>query len=251
MNQAPNDRRRGRKLAVATLALAGVVVAWQFGVFDAFASAETMKRTLLGLGPWGWLAFVGAYASLQPFGLPGTVFVWGAPLIWPWPVAFALSMTGTMAASVVGFSFARFVARDWVSARIPARYHRYDDALAARGLLTVVLLRFTLWMPPPLHFFFGVSKVGFWTHFWGSWIGYLIPMFLVSFFGERIVGMVFGAPTWVWASLGVAAIGLLLLLGGRARRRARPASGHLSTPTPTSPDDEPGRSSAPPRSSTP
>ena len=34
-------------------------------------------------------------------------------LIWPWPVAYALSMTGTMAASVVGFSFARFIARDW------------------------------------------------------------------------------------------------------------------------------------------
>ena len=29
---------------------------------------------------------------LQPFGLPGTVFVFAAPLIWPWPVAFGLSM---------------------------------------------------------------------------------------------------------------------------------------------------------------
>ncbi len=55
------------------------------------------------LGPWGYVAFVAAYAALQPFGVPGTVFIMAAPLIWPWPVAFALSMAGTMAASVVGF----------------------------------------------------------------------------------------------------------------------------------------------------
>ena len=104
------------------------------------------------------------------------MFVIAAPLIWPWPVAFALSMTGTMAASVVGFSFARFVARDWVSTMIPARFRKYDDALAQRALTTVFVLRLVFWMPPLLHAFFGVSKVRFWTHFWGSLAGYVLPL---------------------------------------------------------------------------
>jgi hypothetical protein len=38
-----------------------------------------------------------------------------------------------MAASIVGFSFARFMARDWVSTGIPARFRKYDEALARRA----------------------------------------------------------------------------------------------------------------------
>ncbi len=100
--------------------------------------------------------------------MPGTIFIVAAPLIWSWPVAFCLSMVGTMAATVDGFSFARFVARDWVAQRIPARFRKYDDLLALRAFATVFLLRLIFWMPPLLHAFFGVSKVRFSTHFWAS-----------------------------------------------------------------------------------
>jgi uncharacterized membrane protein YdjX (TVP38/TMEM64 family) len=120
------------------------------------------------LGPWGYVAFILAYTSLHPFGVPGTLFVVAAALIWPWPIAFVLSMVGTMAASCVRFSFSRFVARDWIVGIIPARFKKYDEALERRAFTTVFLLRLIFWMPPLLHAFFGVSKVRFWTHFWGS-----------------------------------------------------------------------------------
>jgi len=169
-------------LAVAIL----LVAAYATGVFDRFDTPARVTATLLQLGPWGYLAFVATYATLQPFGIPGTVFVMAAPLIWPWPLAFALSLTGTMLASVVGFSFARLVAREWVARTIPTRFRRYDDALARNGFRTVFLMRLVFWMPPLLHAFFGVSKVRFWTHFWGSFLGYLLPLFLMSFFGQAL-----------------------------------------------------------------
>ena len=99
--------------------MAGLALAHRLGVFGQLADPPSVARTLVELGAWGYLAFVVAYAVFQPFGVPGTVFIVAAPLVWPWPVAFALSMAGTMAASVVGFSFARFVARDWVSGGSP------------------------------------------------------------------------------------------------------------------------------------
>ncbi len=140
------------------------------------------------MGTSGYVAFIVAYTLLQPFGVPGTVFIVAAPLIWPWPVAFALSMVGTMSASIVGFSVARFLARDWIGARIPARFRKYDDALERRGFRTVLLLRVVFWMPPVLHAFFGVSKVPFWTHFWGSFFGYIrAPCSSVSYLGARII----------------------------------------------------------------
>lgn len=200
--------------------IVGLLVAHRFGLFEVFGEPARVKEALLRLGPWGYLAFVAAYAALQPFGVPGTVFIVAAPLVWPWPVAFALSMAGTMAASVVGFSFARFVARDWVARFVPARFRSYDEALKARGFSTVFTLRFVFWMPPMLHVFFGVSGVGFWTHFWGSFAGYVVPLLAVSYFGERLFEMMREATPGTWAAL-VAATALVLVAGFLIRRFVR------------------------------
>ncbi len=174
------------RVALVAVVLAALVVAWRAGLLAHFSSAAEVRRSLLALGPWGYVGFIAAYAALQPFGVPGTVFILAAPLVWPWPVAFAVSMVGTMAASVVGFSFARFVARDWVSTRIPDRFRRWDDALARRAFATVFTLRLVFWMPPLLHAFFGVSKVRASTHFWASALGYVAPLLAVSYFGQRL-----------------------------------------------------------------
>jgi uncharacterized membrane protein YdjX (TVP38/TMEM64 family) len=202
---------RYEKLAAIAFVIATVVVAHRFGVLDAFASPARAKATLVGLGAWGQLAFVVAYTLLQPFGVPGTVFVMAAPLVWTWPVAFALSMTGTMSASVVGFSFARFVGRDWVADKIPARVKKYEDALARRAFSTVFLLRLIFWMPQWLHVFFGVSKVRFSTHFWGSLAGYAPTLFLMSYFGQRIFDWLRAMSVEMWILAGVVTAAIVVL----------------------------------------
>jgi uncharacterized membrane protein YdjX (TVP38/TMEM64 family) len=182
----PSWPLRGVKVALVALVVVGLALAYRFGVLERVADPKSFAANLVAMGAWGYLTFVVAYAILQPFGVPGTVFIVAAPLIWPWPIAFALSMVGTMAASVIGFSFARFIARDWVAARIPKRLRKWEAALEKRAFRTVVLLRIVLWMPPPLHFFFGVSKVRFSTHFWGSLVGYAPTLFLVSYLGAKM-----------------------------------------------------------------
>jgi uncharacterized membrane protein YdjX (TVP38/TMEM64 family) len=192
------SRAAWARVGVVVAVLALLVIGWQTGILHTLAEPTLVREKLQELGPWGWLAFVVAYTLFQPFGVPGTAFVIAASLIWPWPIAFALSMTGTMAASVVGFSFARFVARDWVAKRIPKRFRRYDEALEKRGFLTVVILRFIFWMPPLLHASLGISKVRFWSHFWGSFVGYLIPLFAMAFFGQKVFDWMKNAPIEVW-----------------------------------------------------
>jgi uncharacterized membrane protein YdjX (TVP38/TMEM64 family) len=209
------------RIAAVVVVAALLATAYHLGVFGRLADPPTLARTLVGLGAWGYVAFVVAYAVFQPFGVPGTAFIVAAPLLWPWPVAFALSMVGTMAASVIGFAFARFVARDWVARRIPVRFRRYDEALATRAFATVFLLRLVFWMPPLLHAFFGVSKVRFWTHFWGSFVGYLVPIFLVSFFGQRLFDAARNAPPSAWAALGAGTVMVAALAWGVRRHLAR------------------------------
>ena len=214
---------RNLKIGLVLLVAVGLVAAQRFGVFQIFGEPARVKAALVELGPWGYVAFVVAYACLQPFGVPGTVFVWAAPLIWPWPIAFGLSMTGTMAASVVGFSFARFIARDWVARWVPARFRAYDEALAKRGFATVVTLRFIFWMPPMLHIFFGISRVPFWTHFWGSLIGYILPLLATAYFGEKLFDYMRTAPPSTWIAVGAVTLALiaswLLLRRHRAKKR--------------------------------
>jgi len=221
------------KFAAVFVVLAGLFTAQRFGLFHQFSDPARLTQTLQELGPWGYVAFIAAYAFLQPFGVPGTVFVIAAAIIWPWPVAFALSMTGTMAASVVGFSFARFVARDWVSTMIPTRFRKYDDALAQRAFATVFILRLVFWMPPLLHAFFGISKVRFWTHFWGSMAGYVLPLLLMSYFGQKLFEALKSAPSQVWVGLavGVVAIAVTVVV---VRRRAARVEG-VAPDLPTSP----------------
>lgn len=201
-------------------ALLTVALAHRLGILQLFVDPSGIANLLRGLGGWGYVVFLVAYTMLQPFGVPGTMFVMAAPLIWPWPIALALSMTGTMAASVVGFSFARFVARDWLERRIPARFHKYDDALAARAFTTVVVLRFIFWMPQMLHTFLGLSKVSFWTHFWGSLVGYAIPLFLLSYFGQKLFDLMKATPPSVWIALALGAALLALVMWAVRRRRA-------------------------------
>lgn len=177
--------RVARLVTVALLACV-LVLAYERGVFARLSEPKSLAVAVRGLGAWGYVGFVVSYTLLQPIGMPGTVFVVAAPLLWPWPTAFALSMVGTMSASVVGFSLSRFVLRDWVAPRIPARLRRYDDALARSALFTVFVLRLVLWMPQVLHGFFGVSRVPFWTHFWGSLLGYVPPLLVVSYFGSEL-----------------------------------------------------------------
>jgi uncharacterized membrane protein YdjX (TVP38/TMEM64 family) len=210
---------RAAKVAVALLAVGIVLLGFRLGLFQLASDPARARDALVELGPWGYVAFLVTYTIFQPFGVPGTVFVVAAPLIWPWPVAFALSMAGTLSASVVGFSFARFVARDWVAARIPQRFRRYDEVLARRALLTVFTLRLIFWMPPMLHAFFGVSKVRFSTHFWGSAAGYTLPLLATSYFGPKALDWLRSAPAWVWM-VAAAAVGLALLATWAARRRA-------------------------------
>lgn len=125
-------------------------------------------------------------------------------------------MVGTMLASIVGFTFARFMARDWVSQRIPTRLRKYDEALEQHAFQTVVLLRLILWMPQVLHWFFGVSRVRFWTHFWGSLVGYAAPLLLVSYLGAEIFDATGRMQPGAWPILaGFAGASVAIAVGAR------------------------------------
>ena len=220
---------RYAKLGAVVLVIVTLAIAYHLGIFKQVADPKTLAHKLVAMGPWGYLAFVAAYTALQPFGVPGSVFIVAAPLIWPWRTAFVLSMTGTISASVVGFSFARFVVKDWVSARIPARLRKYDDALARNAFQTVVLLRLIFWMSQVVHSFLGVSRVGFWTHYWGSLLGYVPLLLLVSYLSGELFDAAGKLQPRAWPILfGLVVTSLLIAVFARVYVRYRRPAQALS-----------------------
>src|SRR5262249_29422473 len=120
-------------------------------------------------------------------------------------------------------------AKDWVSARIPARLRKYDESLERNVFRTVVVLRLIFWMPQALHSFFGVSKVRFWTHFWGSLLGYVPPLLVVSYLGGEMFDASGKLQPAAWPVLaGLLLASLVVAALFRASERRRTAAGRCS-----------------------
>lgn len=142
-------------------------------------------------GWWGLAAFVVAFALLQPLGLAAHVFIVTAAIIWPPWVAMLASWSGAVLAGCVAFGFARYVGRQWVQQRLPAKLHGWNERLAERGFRTVLTMRLLLFTFGPMQLMFGVSRVRFWAFVAGSAIG-LLPMIAAeTWIGGSVVA-------WLW-----------------------------------------------------
>lgn len=213
-----------RKKAALVLA-AGVLIGagWQAGVFELFRDPERVRVLLLAWGAWGWLLYVVSFAVIEPLGVPGIVFVVPAGMIWPKPLAFALSLVASVLAGSLGFGFARFLARDWVEARLPPRFRRFDDLLARRGLQAVILIRLVFFLAPPAHWVLGLSKVSYRTFLIGSAIGFVPGIAALTFLGGGVVEWLLARPPWVWVVV-AGAVALALVVRALVHRRATGAA---------------------------
>ena len=223
----------GARIALVAAVLGLLAAAWAAGLFDLLTEPERMAALLRSWGAWGYLLYVVSFALLEPFFVPGLLFVVPASLIWPRPLAFGLSLLGSVGASVVGFGFARYLARDWVSQRLSPRLHRFDERLAQRGFQTVVLVRLMLFLAPPAHWMLGISRVRFWPFVAGSAIGFVPGIAALTWLGGGAVDWLAGQSATTWLIAG--GLGLAAWAASRWRRSRSAAP---SGPGPT--DGEPG-----------
>lgn len=200
--------------------LVGLGFAYATGLFELLGDPARMSDALAGLGSWGYLAFVLGFALSEPFGAPGILFILPAALVWPKWLAFVLSLVGSVGAGIVGFGFARYVARDWVERRLPARLRRYDERLAEHGLRTVIVVRLTLFLFPPAHWLLGLSRVRFAPFVIGSAIGFVPGVATLAFLGGGLVEWLLGQPPTIIALIVVSLLAPWVLRAVRQRRAA-------------------------------
>lgn len=195
--------------------LGGLYVA---GFFDLLAEPERVRAALDELGVWAPILYVSAFAILEPFFVPGLAFMLPGALYFSFAELFWLSWLGSLGAGIVGFSFARFLGRDYAERHMPERLRRYDEGLARHGLRTVILIRLTLFLAPPAHWLLGLSQVRFGAFVLGTAIGFLpgiaLITFLIVYLGESFAQGLGKWPPWLFAGVAVA-----ILLALRVRRQ--------------------------------
>lgn len=203
-----------KKIFWGCLVLVLALVTYQLGALDFFADEDRLRRLLLESGPWGPIIFALSFAVVQGLGAPGIPLVILSAILWPYWVAVAASYFGSLGAAVVGFGFARYGARDWLQARLPARFHRYDSRLAHHGFHAVLVIRLAFFLAAWTNWVLGLSRVQFipfaagtvfgfvpWTLFWvyAGRRGYewLQLGDLRTWLAIAVVGMVIAATLWL------------------------------------------------------
>ena len=199
---------------LSVLALTLLFAAWKLGAFESFGSPDKVHALIDSWGVWAYVLYVATFVVLMPFGIPAFVWVLPAGILWPFWVAYPLSMLAVAGGSSVGFLFARYIARDWVAARMPGRIRRLDEKFSARGLRSVILFRLVFMLGAPTHWLLGLSSVGYGTFAVGTIIGAMPVVALVAWFGHDVI-------RWMEMHGALAALILVAIVTGAivARRR--------------------------------
>lgn len=169
--------RPGKVLKVLAIV---VVVALLLGAARYF-DVQTLFRQALqwisDLGPSGLILFVALYIAACVLLLPGAILTLGAGAVFGLVKGFIAVSVGATLGATCAFLVGRYLARDWVAAKIAGsgKFRAVDEAVAREGWKIVLLTRLSPVFPfNILNYAFGLTKVGLKDYFMASWIG-MIP----------------------------------------------------------------------------
>ncbi len=194
-----------RQLLIRIAAIAALVSlaasVWSSGAFAQLFDAERVRAFLTGTGALGPVVYVLAFAALEPLGVPGAVFVVPASLVWPTWLAVLLSVAGAVGAGFVSYVIARWVAYDWLQARLPERVKRFTAHARERPLRSVILVRLVFFLAAPAHWALGVSGVRIGPLLLGSAIGFTPGMIALVVLGRESIAWIRERDPVVWVAL--------------------------------------------------
>jgi uncharacterized membrane protein YdjX (TVP38/TMEM64 family) len=194
------------RIVLAIGVLAALLAAWQAGAF-AWVTHDNIHRLLGESGAWGPALFVLAFALLEPFGVPGAVFVLPASLAWPPEFAIAMSVLGATGAGITSYVLARGVIGDAFEQRLPLRLRAFTATAREHPLRTVIAVRMLFGLAAPAHWALALSGVRFSAFVVGSLVGFVPPMTLFVVFGRAVIEWLERQQAgWIWPAAFAAAL---------------------------------------------
>jgi uncharacterized membrane protein YdjX (TVP38/TMEM64 family) len=166
------SRTNQLRLLLAALVAVGIGWAWATGRLAA-VRPDVVQQLVVDAGPLGPLAYLGAFALLQPVGVSAHLFVVAAGLLWAPLPALAVAQVGLMLGAMVSYGGGRAMAPEDLRERLPARAAWVERRLREGGLWPVVLTRVVFFTFFPVSALMGALRVPPWTYVVGTWLGCL------------------------------------------------------------------------------
>jgi uncharacterized membrane protein YdjX (TVP38/TMEM64 family) len=159
-----------RKLLVFAVLVAGFgVAAWLRTWLGVEWSAESLRQTVARAGPWAPVGFVSLVAFRQLFALPSVLVLTSAGLLFGTALGTLVGGVGMAINACLVFATARLMGRDWVQARIHARWPRWEERSRRAGPPFIALMTgHPMGVLTPFHFAAGVSGIG--------WLAFLVAV---------------------------------------------------------------------------
>jgi uncharacterized membrane protein YdjX (TVP38/TMEM64 family) len=190
---APRDRSGVVKvLAIATVAVAAVLVLWWTGtweyLWELFSDRERLQQAVEGAGPLAPAVFVlllAAQAVLAPLPAPAVAFAGGYVFGTLW--GFVLTWLGVLLGGTICFWISRFVGRGFVerSTRLKGLDHQVEE----HGAIMVFVLRLIpLISFDAISYAAGLTGIGFWRFLLATALGAVPGTFVFVYLGGASSG---------------------------------------------------------------
>jgi uncharacterized membrane protein YdjX (TVP38/TMEM64 family) len=192
------------------------------GILDNF-DAETLRRTVASLGPLAPVAYIVLFTLAPALFLPGLpITLVGGIVFGPfWGVVY--SITGATAGASLAFLISRYVARDWIAAKLSGpRWHKLDQGVEKNGWKIVAFTRLVPLFPfNLLNYAFGLTPIRFLPYAVTSFVFMLPACVAFIVFSSSLMDLFKGdiSPTFVIGILLIVLVSLIPVLV----RKFRPA----------------------------
>jgi uncharacterized membrane protein YdjX (TVP38/TMEM64 family) len=201
-------------------AIFAIVAVAYYGDLFQYLAPDRLRELLTDAGAWGPILVVTLFTFLQPFFMPGAIFMVAAAGVWPFWMAFPINWVGSIGAGMFGFAFARYLGRDWVEHRMPERLRKWDERLSERGLKVVILFRLIFFLNPASHWALGLSRVSIPNAILGTAISFAPWALVWSYYGNRIFIWIEEQTASTWIGLALVIVAIIAFRRYRSRAAA-------------------------------
>ena len=165
----------------------------------AYCRPEFLEEIIKAGEPWSAIVFMLLFVFGTCLCLPGSIMIGlGTALFGPY-WGFLHLWAGALAGASAAFIIARTFGRSIAAPMFGDRLRKYDSLIERNGFAAVLYVRLMCLPFAPFSYGFGLTSVGFRDYFFGTALGELVSIFVLTFF--------FAALRDVWVSGDVRRLG--------------------------------------------
>lgn len=171
-----------------------VIITVRLFHLDQYLEKERLRQFVAGFGVWGPVIFLIIWTLAPPLFLPGLpITLAGGVLFGPfWGSLYTIC--GATAGATLAFLVARYLARDWVAAKLAGtRLISLDDKVAAHGWKIVAFTRLVPVFSYTLqNYAYGLTRIRFWPFLAATFVCMLPVTIAFVYFSANILDLVHG-----------------------------------------------------------